>query len=573
MMSLGPAQAAPVTLTDEAPVSVNRLADGTWLVDFGQVAFGNLAIRPTGRAGDTVTVHFGEARRDGRIDRTPPGSVRYATATTTLTDHAIVVAPAADVRNTRPPAVLTPREWGVVLPFRWVEIEGWKGTLRPEDVRRRAAFDATWDDHAARFASSDPMLNRVWALCHHSIKATTFAGVFVDGDRERIPYEADAFLNQLSYYACNPDPVMARDTFDYLAAHPTWPTEWAPQMIFMAHADWLQTGDVKRLAAIWEPLKSKLQLERAGDDGLLRSTSGQISHDDIVDWPAGERDGYEFREINTVVNAFHLRALFLMADLAHALGRDAESQQYRDRYLKVRAAFQAKLFDPARGLFRDGAGTEHVSLHANLFPLAFGLAPENCEAVIARWLRQRGMMCSVYAAQYLMEALFTHGDADAALGLMLAEGDRSWRHMVEAGATITWEAWDQRYKPNQDWNHAWGAAPANLLPRFILGVTATQPGWSEITVRPFAGKNLQWCEGTIPTPRGAIGIRWEQVPRFELKLDLPAGIAARVEIPFAQGVEPIRVNGQPVAVTRSGDFWRIVTPVTGSAQITAEPKR
>ena len=22
-------------------------------------------------------------------------------------------------------------------------------------------------------------------------------------------------------------------------------------------------------------------------------------------------------------------------------------------------------------------------------------------------------------------------------------------------------------KPNQDWNHAWGAAPANLLPRFL----------------------------------------------------------------------------------------------------------
>ncbi len=68
-------------------------------------------------------------------------------------------------------------------------------------------------------------------------------GVYVDGDRERIPYEADAYLNQLSHYYTDNDTQMARDTFDHLMKHGTWPTEWAPHMIFMAHADWMQTGD------------------------------------------------------------------------------------------------------------------------------------------------------------------------------------------------------------------------------------------------------------------------------------------------------------------------------------------
>ena len=44
------------------------------------------------------------------------------------------------------------------------------------------------------------ILNQVWDLCKYSIKATTFNGLYVDGDRERIPYEADAYLNQLSHY-------------------------------------------------------------------------------------------------------------------------------------------------------------------------------------------------------------------------------------------------------------------------------------------------------------------------------------------------------------------------------------
>jgi len=63
----------------------------------------------------------------------------------------MVVAPPVDKRNTElvskrhPPAILTPAKWGVVLPFRWVEIEGWPGELRPDQIVRRAAFASNWD--------------------------------------------------------------------------------------------------------------------------------------------------------------------------------------------------------------------------------------------------------------------------------------------------------------------------------------------------------------------------------------------------------------------------------------------
>ena len=180
----------------------------------------------------------------------------------------LVAAPPADKRNTEvtstrhPPAILTPPEWGVVLPFRWVEVEGWPGRLSAGQVVRQAAYSATWDDDAAAFECSDEMLNRIWELCRYSIKATTFAGVYVDGDRERIPYEADAYLNQLSHYATDNDFQMARDTYDHLMKHGTWPTEWAPHMVFMAHADWMHTGDRKWLAARYEALFEKLSKEK-----------------------------------------------------------------------------------------------------------------------------------------------------------------------------------------------------------------------------------------------------------------------------------------------------------------------
>jgi hypothetical protein len=564
----GPAFAAPVHLVPQPPTRISIVAPGTVLVDFGRVAFGNLRIVPPAGATGSITVHFGEALVDGRVNRTPPGSVRYSAVRVTLDGApALVAAPPLDERNTRQPAaILTPPEWGVVTPFRWVEIEGWPGELHADQLRRQAAFAATWDDQAASFTSSDDLLDRIWELCRYSIKATTFAGVYVDGDRERIPYEADAYLNQLSQYATDRDVQMARDTFDRLVTHPTWPTEWAFHMIFMAHADWMHTGDAAWLASRYDALKPKLLLDRARADGLLVSTEAHRTREDIVDWPAGERDGYVFTTVNTVVNAFHLRALALMAELAAALNRDAEAADYQARARATREAFQRVLFDPARKLYRDGEGTEHAAAHANLFPLAFGLVPAEHAAGVAAWLAGRGMACSVYAAQYLLEGLFDHGAGVQALALMTAPTDRSWRHMVDSGTTITWEAWDQKYKPNQDWNHAWGAAPANLLPRFVLGVQPLAPGWRRARIRPIPG-TLTRASGSIPTPRGPIQVGWTNDAGFRLTITLPPGVSARVELPAPAGSRGVLDGRTPVRARRVASRWLLDADVSGSVTL------
>lgn len=568
LAAAAPGLGAPVRLAEEPPAQITAVAPGVSLVDFGRVAFGNLLIIPPENAAGTITVHFGEAFAGGRIQRKPPGTVRYARAEVPLSGaRPRVVTPPADPRNTsHPSAVRTPAEWGVVLPFRWVEVEGWPGELRPEQLRRRAAFASAWDDGAAAFRSTDKTLDGIWELCRHSIKAATFAGVYVDGDRERIAYEADAYLTQLSHYCTDLDAQMARDTFDRLLAYPTWPTEWASHMIFIAHADWMRTGDTNWLAPRYAALKSKLALASAREDGLIVSTPAQIKRNDLVDWPAGERDGYVFTPVNTVVNAFHLRALALMAGIAGALSQGADAADLAAREAAARSAFQAKLFDPGRGLYRDGEGTDHASLHASLFPLAFGLVPPAQRGHVAKWLAGRGMACSVYAAQYLLEALFENGCAAEALALIAAPTDRSWKHMLDSGATITWEAWDMRYKPNQDWNHAWGAAPANLLPRFVLGVQPLTPGWSRATIRPNPGL-LQRVEGKVPTPRGPVLVRYEGGGTPTLALTLPPGMSAQVRLPAASRSSTLFAGGKPARAHRDGPWWILDDEIAGTALI------
>ncbi|MES2660027.1 MAG: alpha-L-rhamnosidase C-terminal domain-containing protein [Verrucomicrobiota bacterium] len=557
-----------MNLVPEKPGKITTVAPGVILVDFDKVAFGNLLITPPRGHSNVIKVHFGEALENGRINRKPPGTVRYASVDMQPKGtRPMLVTPPADVRNTKQPeAVLTPERWGVLLPFRWVEIEGWPGEMKSGDIVRQSAFSATWNDGDAAFQSSDEMLNRIWELCRYSIKATTFAGVYVDGDRERIPYEADAYLNQLSHYATSQDIQMARDTFDRLMKLPTWPTEWAPHMVFMAYADWMHTGDAKWLSPRYESLKKKLLLERVGEGGLVLSNDKQIKRDDIVDWPTGERDGYVFTKTNTVVNAFHLRALREMSELAIAVGEKGDATKFAENVVAAKASFQAALFDSTTGIYRDGVGTSHSSIHANLFPLAFRLVPAENKKSVTDWVAGRGMACSVYAAQYLLEGLFENGADVQALKLITAPNDRSWKHMLESGTTITWEAWDQRYKPNQDWNHAWGAAPANLLPRFVLGAQPLSPGWKRAVIRPHPG-GLTAANGKIPTPRGPVLVDWKNGASFMISIKLPAGMTAKVELPATTGSTGVSINGKPAAVRRDGSWWILEKDVSGTARI------
>ena len=62
-------------------------------------------------------------------------------------------------------------------------------------------------------------------MCKYSVLATSFCGIYVDGDREA-PYEAYAHINQFCHYAIDDDYLLARKSHEWLMAHPTWPTEW-----------------------------------------------------------------------------------------------------------------------------------------------------------------------------------------------------------------------------------------------------------------------------------------------------------------------------------------------------------
>jgi len=546
-----------------APQEIVEIAPGHYFIDFGRAAFAGLELMiANAKQGQKLVVHMGERLSAPRtVHRKPGGSVRYHTITLELKEGKQVIMVPLTGRDGR----LMSKEIGPVMPFRYVEIEN-APLLTAGNVRQVAAH-YPFDDEAGQFACSDARINAVWDLCKYTMKATSFGGVFVDGDRERLPYEADAYINQLGWYYCAGDATLARYSHEHLIQHPTWPTEWILFSVLMAWEDYRFTGDTRSAELFYNDLKAKTLLALARPDGLINTVTppfpkevGETIHiksiRDIVDWPLAERDGNEMKPVNTVVNAFHCLALQRMVPISKVLGKSADAALFQAAASKTLASLNTKLVDPATGLYVDGEGSRHSSLHANMFPLAFGLVPSDRVAKVTAFVKSKNMACGVYGAQFLLDALFDNGEAAHALALMSAGNDRSWTHMIErVGTTIGLEAWDTKYKPNQDWNHAWGAAPANLLPRKVLGVEPLQPGYARILIRPHLG-NLAWAGGRVPTPRGPVALRFETDPKwFRATVEIPPGTTARLELPAMAGAKAT-LDGQ--AANAAQEHGRLV---------------
>ena len=535
----------PVQVTQIAPARVATHGN-VLFADFGQDWFGNLRIEfSAAPPAAEWKVRLGERLEDdGTISRKPGGSVAYCEVS--LTTRPDEREYQLELPARKRAAINPPSEIGGIVPFRYAEIEG-TNTVPEYASLRQLAVNAPFDDSASEFFSSDETLNRVWNLCKHTMKATTAFGVFIDGNRERKPYEADAYIALLSFYACDVDPRVPRATFEYLLKHPTWPTEWSLFMPMIAEADYEDTGDAVLAADNFEALKDKLLLQKVGPDGLLYASA-------IVDWPPTERDGYNDGvndgkqvgpQVNTVANAFFYHALQCMARLASALNKKDDAQAFAARAQQVSESFNATFFDPSRKIYVDGEGSSHASLHANMFPLAFGLVPAEREARVADFVQSRGMACSVYGAQFLLESLYLAGRSDYALSLMTAHTTRSWYHMMDLGSTMTLEAWDPSVKPNLTWNHAWGTAPANIISRYLLGVRPIQAGATNILIAP-QPSGLKWMKGKVPTARGPVGVFWQSNPSI-LDLDIPTGATARVVLPSSAGPGgPVFINGKPI---------------------------
>ncbi|NQV35010.1 MAG: hypothetical protein HQ515_20115, partial [Phycisphaeraceae bacterium] len=445
------------TFSRVSPVFVSHPNQSSLFADFGKSAIGILEFTATSKQDDLpITVHLGERKTDEQAVHKQPGrsNIGYDRVKMTLkkgTHHYVVKITEREIKGYLHSQKLAPH-YPEVMPFRYVEILGEFTSFRISDLKQGALF-YYFDEEASDFQCSNDNLKVVWDLCKYTQKSTPFLGVYADGNRERMPYEADAYIQQMSHFSVDREYSISRYTINFLLDHASWPTEWQMHMVLMAWEYYMQTGDKDLLRTRYEDLKRKSLIALTDDNGLISTRTGKKTEAflrtlnfpgrvtqfrDIVDWPqgppkgtkaagnqspwsGGETDQFVYTDYNAVVNAFHYRSLVLMGNIARVVGNRDDHAFFVKRSQAHRAAYLSIFFDPEKGVFTDGESTDHASLHANMFPMAFGMVPEKDVKTVAEFIKSRGMACSVYGSQYLLEALYNAGEADHAMALMTSD--------------------------------------------------------------------------------------------------------------------------------------------------------
>lgn len=532
--------ASNLQVTDIAPKKITKLKDGSFLLDYGITVIGGMKMDIDLKKPVELNIKTAEVLDD-------QGNVKWKTAA--LVDNNDTWQLKAGKQAIE--------HYGYRV-FRYAQLTGLPDSVTEQnltDYLSTFTIRYPFNENASSFSSSNTALNDVWNFSKKSIEILN-NDIYVDSpNRERAPYEADTYIQQLSNYQLDKGYSLARYSVDWLTYHQTWPMEWKLFSILSSWQDYLHTGDDHLLRKNYEILKNKVpQKLMDGFDkksGLVTAdpgNGGPGENNDIVDWPKSLRDGYQFAKTHNVTNAFFYQSMTDLANIANALGKKEDEKLYRQYAALSQKGIQKNFFDQKAGVFKDNVdGTLHHSSQANAFVVEFGGATKDQAKAAAKFLAEKQMLKgNVYSSFAALGTMMAHGQSEEAInqitGLNSDGSSRgnshNWLHMMEVGSGSTMEAWNESDDLTVSHSHAWGTTPTIVTAQDIFGIKPIKPAYEEFEIKPIMN-GLEHAAITVPTIRGEIAVSFNSKDdSYKLEVDIPANTQAFVYVP-AQSKEQV----------------------------------
>lgn len=463
------------------PRLIEKREDGSWFVDVGQEVTGSVLVRARGKSGQKVRIFCGEElREDGSVRSDMRCNCRY---------EEIWTLAEGECR-------LEPYDYKA---FRYVSIEAEKGAeLLDVSIRiRHYPFDAS----LCTFHCSDTRLNRIFELCKNTIRCGVQEAYLDCPSREKGQYLGDAIVSARSHVWLTGSVEMLRKCIDQFALT----AQICPGLMAVAPGSLMQeigdfsllwpellmtdyffTKDKNYLRQHYETAKNVLGYfeKYRTEDGLLQQVSEKWN---LVDWPENLRDGYDFvlsRPIvapgcHNVINALFIGAAKTLAEMETILGYPVTYDWKRLRDVYVRAFFR-----PQEGLFADSTCSDHAAVHSNIYPLYFGLVPEEAIDRIVKFLMEKGLCCGVMIGYFFLKGLARNGYYEEMYALLVNESEHGWMNMLREGATTCYEAWGKNQKWNTSLCHPWATAPISIIVEEMAGIRPDLEGEAQKRVHP-----------------------------------------------------------------------------------------
>ena len=561
----------PIRRTEElAPVAISRVAKERFLVDFGQNITGWVRLTVSGTAGQTITLRHAEhCSPDGALDRE---SNRSALATDRYTMTGAL-------SETWEPEF-------TFHGFRYVEIEGWPGEPKPEDLRAIVVHSDMV--RTGWFRSSDELLNRfhdnvVWSM------RGNFVGIPTDCPQrdERLGWTGDinafaptaTFLYDVRGVLASWLADLALEQREFgkvpwtvphaLPNPPEVVALWSDVAVNLPWALYQEYGDVRHLTDAYESMTAYVrQVAGLLDENDLWSSGFQFG-----DWldpatpasnpMAGRTDRY------LVANAYFSRSVRQLAQIARILDRPGDADEFAELAERVVAAFRREFITPSGRMVDD---TETAYSLAICFDLLEPAQRDYAGSRLAALVTANGYRIATGFAgtPHVTDALSQCGYLEVAYRLLMETDCPSFLYPVRMGATTIWERWDSVLPDGTlnstgmtSLNHYALGAMSDWIHRTVGGLERIAPGYERVRIAPRPGGNLTQADITHDTRHGRISVSWAIADsRFSLRVSIPEGITAIVSLPGSSSDEGFTVGAGTHEWVRevAPDFGRFGAP-------------
>ena len=552
---LEPATLEPVRPQEELPArAVTSPRPGSYVFDLGQNMVGWARLKIRGAAGQRLVVRHGEMLNPNGTLYT--SNLRGATAT--------------DVFWLRGGGEETLEPWGTVHGFRYVEINGLAEAPGVAAVTGIVVHNPL--DRAGEFSCSDPRVNQlfhniIWGQKGNYLETATDCPQRDErlgwtGDTQFFMrtalynYEAAAFverwLTTLITDSQGADGTFP-DTAPAIGMKPHGVTAWGDAALFCTYQLWKVYGDTRIVERHFDQLARYIAWLQA------RAVNGIVSVGGYGDW-VNIGGGAKKEVMDT---AYYAHLCGLMAEMAAAIGRDADAARLAALQQEVIAAWRRDFLQADGGILESSQTGFALAFTMGLLPEAMkAKAADKFVAEIAakNWHLATGFI----GTPRLLPGLQAAGRNDIAYRLLLQDTYPSWLYQVKLGATTMWERWDG-WTPEQgfqgigmnSFNHYAFGAVGEYLYRFVGGIDTDGPGFRRLSIAPQPGAGLTQARTSYDSPTGKISSAWQIADGiFSLDVTVPPNTTATIHVPAADAAA-VCEGGRPAAKAAGLEFLRV----------------
>ncbi len=539
----------PVTEHEHFTPKLSKAKNGNTLLDFGQNMAGYIAFKITAKAGQKITLRFGEMLLDGNLSQK---NIQCSNKKKTT--------PLQKVEYICKEGVNAYKTTFSIFGFQYAEVET-DIEINAEDFTAIAVYSDM--EETGFFESSNALLNKLVEATKWSTKSNS-ADVPTDcPTRERHGWTGDAqiFFNTAAYlfdYAAFSKKYL-RDVYDWQKKSGRLPqiapyggvdfymwtlngsVGWSDIGILLPYYFYQIYGDKEILKQYYERMKryADFMIHRIGKTGFMAKYYAIDDRKYLVNCGQSYGEWVEPKEVHPndwkdmvaphpeVSTAYTAYVLSVMGKIASELNYHADALTYKEISENVKKAY------------RELVKTDDFSLDTDrqaqlVRPLAFDLLSEEqtefAKARLVKAIENYGYRLGTgFLSTPLILGVLAQYDLETAYKLLENEQMPGWLFMPKMGATTIWESWEGTAAQGgiASLNHYSKGAVCEWLFKTMCGIHVD--GENHFVIAPKPGGNFTYAKAEYKSIYGTVKSGWKKTDGgYAYEIEIPANCTADI---------------------------------------------